>query len=231
MQNILRDIKDILWSPIAMANRHASSTDNWQGAIIIVVLTALMHIAMFLAMQASINGPVSSYLFHLGVADDLLRAFDNFKAINSFLSLAGGASIIPFWVVGTVVMTCWAVLLNGQENFKKVAILYGYAHIPLLLYSIIVITIVFFYPPVAEIQNAASTDIFSIATVLENYRNEILQTPSMKIVVILSYAAQLWSLVLLAVCASVVQKMSYAKSALAVCFYGVLILTIGRFIG
>ena len=229
MQDFWRDIKDILWSPIKMANRHESTSDNWLGPIMIVLLTAALHIVMFLAMQARINDPVSSYLFNLNVPEEILSAFDNFKAINSFLSLTGGVSVIPFWIVGAGVMTCWAILLNGRENFRKVAILYGYAHMPLLIYAFIVIMLMSFWPPTAEINSAASSDLASIASALEAYRDEILQTPTMKLVVVLSYAAQLWSLALLAICASVVQRMTYVKSTLAASFYGAVILMVSLY--
>lgn len=199
--------------------------------ISIVVLTSSFHIVLFLNMQVRLTKPITHYLLQLQVAEDLTRSFDDFSAIVSFLSIAGGISIIPFWMVGAGVMTYWAVLLNGRENFRKVLIISGYAHLPLLIFAAVAIGIIFAYPPSAEMPITNSTDMAQVVRDVQNYRDEFLRAPSVQLVRILGYGAQLWFLALLAVAASVSQRMSYVKGIFAASFYGAIVLMIRWIVG
>jgi len=199
--------------------------------ISIVVLTSSFHIVLFLNMQVRLTKPITHYLLQLQVAEDLTRSFDDFSAIVSFLSIAGVISIIPFWMVGAGVMTYWAVLLNGRENFRKVLIISGYAHLPLLIFAAVAIGIIFAYPPSAEMPITNSTDMAQVVRDVQNYRDEFLRAPSVQLVRILGYGAQLWFLALLAVAASVSQRMSYVKGIFAASFYGAIVLMIRWIVG
>jgi hypothetical protein len=226
MQSIWQDVRGIIWAPIEFARQQTEGEEHWMRPISIVVLTGSFHVVLFLSMQARLTEPIKHYLLQLQVAEDLARSFDDFSAIVSFLSIAGGISIIPFWVVGAGVMTCWAVLFNGRENFRKVLIISGYAHLPLLVFAAVAIGIISAYPPSAEMPITTSTDIAQIVGDVQNYRDELLRAPPVRLVRILGYGAQLWFLALLAVAASVSQRMSYIKGAFAASFYGAMILMI-----
>jgi Yip1 domain. len=228
---IWRDCWKVLVAPVEFAHQQTRSRDQWTLPVAIVVVTSLVQGIFYLTLQSHFTEPISAYLSRLEIDEDLLRSFDNFRVMGYLLNAAGGLVTIPFWLVSAGFMTACAVLFDGRENFRKVLILNGYAHLPLLLYGVIALSGMLFWPPHVEIQNNGSTNVSEAASIIQAYHDDLFNTPFMRINRVLSYAAQLWSLILLAVGASVAQRISYFQGAFAAAAYAFLLVGLSFGIG
>jgi hypothetical protein len=76
-----------------------------------------------------------------------------------FSLIALAISDIVFWFVGTGVLTCLNILLDGDGEYRKILELTGFAHLPLLFFGLSVLLFGSLYQPDLDFSPYAGLDL------------------------------------------------------------------------
>ena len=153
-----------------------------------------------------------------------------------FTLVALAISDIVFWFVGTGVLTCLNILLDGDGEYRKILELTGYAHLPLLFFGVAVLAFGTLYHP--DIDFSAYSDIDLVAlqeTDREQYQQAVrgigstlvteAKSAPFQVFFSLNLVCYLYLVFLIAVANSRAFRLPMGKSALAV--LGIVALYIG----
>ncbi len=207
---------EILWSPIRFMRARcrediklAAPFVIFVGALMISVIDmAIMYGRVMDRMPARVQEGLSMANLGFGIS---LFAF----AINMFL----------FWVLGSGILACLAILLDGEGEYRRVLQLSGLAHLPVLVFSLLGLVIALTYRPQVDFErlfinrdlknmsHAQKTD-FS-----QSLRKEVFKetnSTTFKLVTSLRYTFYIWTMVLCVLAVHFAFQLPYVKSACSV---------------
>jgi hypothetical protein len=132
-----------------------------------------------------------------------------------------GVGGVLFWFVGTGILYCLAILLDGEGEYRKLLEATGYAHVPFLIFCVVALAITFTYEPkmIFPADTALTPEL-----VQEVIRKEVSQGTFLMLKG-LNMAFYLWVSVLCVVGLRYVCKLPYSRGA--VCFAALVILVLG----
>lgn len=174
------------------------------GALLLFVLDMwLMYGAIMNEVPKRLNPGMAHFGFTLNLA---------FFAINMLL----------FWTVGSGILCCLAILLDGEGEYRRVLELTGLAHAPSLIFGLLGLLIALTYQPQLQIKHLFDREIKTAADQAEFERelkaevDKEAQTRSFKLLEICRYAFTLWTLVLCVLAVRAAFGLDGVKSALCV---------------
>lgn len=161
---------------------------------------------------------------------DLQKIVDLTFVVTCVAIIIGG---LTFWFIGAGILTCLSILMDGLGEYRKLVELTGYAQLPALFVSVIVMGLMLVYTPnldfggnVAVSQKDPKTADAAMEQAVR--RAFELEAQSTKFVVlrILNQCAMVWSVVLCAIALKYTNRLNWVKTVTAFIlflgFYGLL---------
>ncbi|MBI3269363.1 MAG: YIP1 family protein [Planctomycetes bacterium] len=131
---------------------------------------------------------------------------------NSVTVLIWGVAGLLLWIIGSGILCCLCILLDGDADFRKVLELGGYAHLPLLLFSVCLFLFAFFYRPSLDLP--LRTDISEQEKVQEIgvAMDKEVRSVSFRLIASFLGCCLLWHYVLWTIALKECGKLSFGKS-------------------
>lgn len=207
---------EILWSPIRFMRARCKEDIKialpfviFVSALIITVVDmAIMYGRVMDRMPTRIQEQMGTANLGFGVS---LVAF----GLNMFL----------FWVLGSGILACLAILLDGEGEYRRVLELSGLAHMPVLIFAILGLVIALTYKPTANFERLfVNRDLKGMThaqkkELEEGLRKEINRETSsttFKLIHSLRYTFTCWTLVLCVLATRFAFNLSTGKAAISV---------------
>ncbi|MBI4615732.1 MAG: YIP1 family protein [Planctomycetes bacterium] len=215
---------EILSSPDTFSRRVLSEPVALRGPTAIFLGFVVMRTAAAYLVFSTMIGKLPE---NLSAGIDWMTFGFGFTLFVSFVA------DVVFWYLGTGVLACLDILLDGDGEYRRLLSLTGYAHLPLLLFSLAALGFGLFYR--ADVAVGPKLDFSSLTTedladLQERDREEYKATVegigellgkelgSAKFLVFASakHCAVLWLVILVTVANARAYRMPVKKSALAV---------------
>lgn len=210
---IVRDTAAAIFAP----DRLMKSLQGKQPQLFTPFVIFTLGIILNLAAQAVAFRAISERL-PVSIAPEE----QHWNRLGFTLSLVSqGIGGVLFWFVGTGILYCLAILLDGEGEYRKLLEATGYAHVPFLIFCIGALAITITYEPemVFPTGTALTPDI-----VQDVIRNEV-SGGTFRLLKGLNMAFYLWVSLLCVIGLRHVCKLPYTRGA--VCFVALVILVVG----
>lgn len=134
---------------------------------------------------------------------------------------------IIFWIVGTGILTCGNILLDGDGEYRKLLEFTGYSHAPVLMFGLGVLIFSLLYSPRIDFEEFSSVDMEALEktdrqrheetmeAIKERFLSEIL-TPKFLIFKSAATCAYLWLAGLVLLANAKAFRLPTSKSAISV---------------
>lgn len=209
----MNELTGLLLSPVRTMQRRCEGDVRlalpfaiFTGALLLFIIDMLV---MYRKIVATLPGGANLSMANLGFSLNLA-----FFGINMFL----------FWIAGSGILACLAILLDGGGEYRRVLELTGLAHLPSLIFAVVGLAIAVGYQPTLRLDGLLSRDL-SRATAAEHQefeaelRAEVAKEAAGKSFVAIHtcrYAFALWTLALCVLAVKLGFKLDYLKSAMSV---------------
>ncbi len=207
---------EILWSPIRFMRARCREEIQlampfaiFIGALLLSVIDmAIMYGRLMGKLPASVQDSMT--LANLGFGLNLF-AF----SINMFL----------FWVVGTGILACLAIMLDGEGEYRRALQLSGLAHLPVLIFSLMGLVIALGYHPQANFERLfINRDLKEMSKPQQrefdqNLRKEVYKetrSTRFKVIKALQHSFYIWTMVLCVLAVHFAFNLNYVKSTVSV---------------
>ncbi|MDQ7779331.1 MAG: Yip1 family protein [Planctomycetota bacterium] len=67
-----------------------------------------------------------------------------------------GVGGVLFWFVGTGILFCLAILMDGEGEYRKLLEATGYAHVPFVIFSVVALALTITYKPALNLHSGAN---------------------------------------------------------------------------
>ena len=211
----MSDVLGILWSPVRTIRARCEQPIALGIPFAIFVGALLLFLVdmaiMYSAIIATLPPDNKLGMANLGFSLNLV-----FFGVNMFL----------FWIVGSGILACLAVLLDGEGEYRRVLELTGLAHLPSLIFGVIGLGLALSYQPHLRLDSVldrhahgAKLTVEQQKSFEEDLRKEVTtETRRQHFVLIHTcrYAFTLWTLVLCVIAVRYSFDLDYFKSGMSV---------------
>lgn len=216
------DVIGILYSPGEFIRRGLKKPPSYKVPLGIVVVAALgSMLANLLAGEkwfARLSDQIPQSI-RVDMEPHLKMVKVGFVLQNVF----GALEPLLMWVLGTGILTCMSILVEGEADFRKLLALIGYTYLAPLLFGFIAILFALTWTPRFEIHSPdpkARPEIFR-ERVGVAISGEIRST-NFKFLMLLKWASIGWMVFLQTMALKATSKLSLPKSVACIAVFGVL---------
>lgn len=214
----MTDCWRILTEPVAYAKEHNTRdfTIAAAGAVFggYLLTTLLSTSIVFMKIQHALPEYVS----------------EDIKKWNTLsFAMSGGAQFfggILFWFVGTGMLACISILMDGAGEYRKLLELTGYAQLPMLLFAFLGLAFAMTYVPTLTINATATTSPERMKDAFTKGLQMEFGQVKFQFLAILKFACTLWAIALSIVSLKYTNRLPWGKSVVAFLlflgFYGVI---------
>ncbi|MBI3099774.1 MAG: YIP1 family protein [Planctomycetes bacterium] len=144
-------------------------------------------------------------------------------------AMSGGAQVfggILFWFVGTGMLACMSILMDGAGEYRKLLELTGYAQLPMLLFALLGFVFAVTYSPTLHIDVTATTPIEEMKIAFRKGIDAEFGQLKFRFLEAIKLGCSLWTMVLSVIALKFTNRLTWGKSVVAlvsfVCFYGII---------
>lgn len=207
----MTDVLGILWSPVRFIKKRCKGEIALVMPFVIFLGALVLFVVDMLIMYQKIIGTIEGHsnlsMANLGFTLNLV-----FFAINMFL----------FWVVGSGILTCLAILLDGEGEYRRVLELTGLAHLPSLIFAVVGLGIALMYQPALRLrlpEPGAKMTVAEMKDFESDLRKDInaeTRRSSFRLIHTCRYIFTAWTLLLCVIAVKYSFGLDYTKSGMSV---------------
>lgn len=216
----------IVTSPVRFLGEKAGSALRWRPALaIFLAFAVLATVGQYIVYDKVMSSIPDSITSEKGWSTSRGWALFGF----TFTMVASRISEVVLWVVGAGILTCMAILLDGDGEYRKLLELTGYAHMPMLVFAAAFLAASVVYTPKIDYAGLEGVDFAALDKVQKEAKSEQLKKavtrgirPFVKVFSSLAVVAAVWMAALFTVALHFAFRLSYAKSAASVALLALL---------
>lgn len=214
----MTDCWRILTEPVAFMGGHLKREFRLPASFAVfagyLLVTLIATSIMFVKIQRSLPDFIN---------EDIRKWNSLSFAMSAGAQIFGG---FIFWFVGTGILACLSILMDGSGEYRKLLELTGYSQLPMLLFAFLGITFAITYTPGIRLERprSASTEVMK-----EAFRKGIQEEFGQVKFKLLQSAKQccnLWAIVLSVMALKYTNNLSWGKSVMSFfiffAFYGLI---------
>ncbi len=216
------DVIGILYSPGDFIRRGLKRPPKYMIPFGIVVVAALGSMLANLMAGNKWFGRLSDQV-PASIQSEMEAPLKSVKVGFILQNIFGALEPPLLWVLGTGILTCMSILLEGEGEFRKLLELTGYTYLAPMLFGLVAILFAMTWKPQFTIVTPdpkARPEIFRDA-VKDAIRGEVTST-NFRYLAFLKWAAIGWMIVLQTLALKETSKLSLGKSVVCVAAFGVL---------
>lgn len=206
------DVLGILYSPGEFIRRNQAKPPSYKVPFGIVIVTALGSMLANLLAGDKWFDRLSDQI-PASVRSEMEAPLKSVKVGFLLQNLFGALEPPLLWVLGTGILTCMSILLEGEGEFRKLLELVGYTYLAPLVFGLVAILFAMTWKPqftIASPDPKARPEIFR-ERVSEAIQGEVRST-NFRYLSLLKWAAVAWMVVLQILAVRATSKLSCARS-------------------
>lgn len=196
----------ILWDPLGFIRLTVAEKPRvGLSAAIVSLYLVLGMISLIVLSQRILNSIPEA------IASDDARKMFLFG--NSLTVIFWGLGGLLMWVIGSGILSSLCILLDGDADFRKVLEYGGYAHLPLLLFSLGLVVFGLAYHPTLDLPARSDLPKELLVQEVKSALDKELGSIKFRAIASFLWCCTVWQFILWTLALKQAGKLSYAKSA------------------
>jgi hypothetical protein len=186
---------------------------------LVAAVCVLQFVYQFL-LQHTLLLPFRLYHIALPAGTDAEEFYSMTHRLTLTTSFFASASLAGGWVLASLYLFVWSMVFSSKANFGRLLALNAYALLPMALFSVVGCCVLVFSSGTALSFLWGDVPLSALAMTAEDYKAYIPTVPLILALKTLSYFAEGYSLILLALNTSMSQRLSKPLSFIGAALYG-----------